>query len=113
MDLVVEVTVSGDELRAIRETLGLSASQLGRALGYSGRRPTFPSKSGDLSGATAHTAPDREACANVSARGDSRGMGRLTAYRECRHSRSADCARWSRGVMVRSPVRAAHPFEDC
>ena len=28
--------MTGDELRAIRETLGLSASQLGRALGYSG-----------------------------------------------------------------------------
>ena len=28
--------MSGDELRVIRETLGLSASQLGRALGYSG-----------------------------------------------------------------------------
>ena len=35
-DFVVEVTMTGDELRAIRETLGLSASQLGRALGYSG-----------------------------------------------------------------------------
>ena len=28
--------MSGDELKLIRERLGLSASQLGRALGYSG-----------------------------------------------------------------------------